>query len=215
MIWNVGMSSDRVPEMLDKPVESAYPLTPLLAQRYSPRAFDGQPIDRQVLGSLLEAVRWTPSSSNKQPWRVIVALREDEAEFARLFACLKEGNQRWAGQAGALLMFVTQVQETPDDEPRWKAYYDVGAAAAMLTVEAMAHGLFVRQMGGFWVEQAQAEYDIPEMYMPTTVLAMGGRGAVSALPEDLQGREQAARSRKGLEELVFVGAWGQVFSIEG
>lgn len=201
--------------MLDKPVESTFPLTPLLAQRYSPRAFDGQSIDRRVLGSLLEAVRWAPSSSNKQPWRVIVALREDEAEFARMFACLKAGNQRWAGQAGALLMFVTQVQESPGDEPRWKAYYDVGAAAAMLTVEAMAHGLFVRQMGGFWPDQARVVYGIPAMYMPTTVLAVGWRGDVAALPEDLQEREQAARSRKVLEELVYVGAWGQAFSVAG
>lgn len=52
-------------------------------------------------GPGLEAARWAPSSYNEQPWRFLVAKREDREPFDRLFVCLNEGNREWAsGRAG-------------------------------------------------------------------------------------------------------------------
>lgn len=52
------------------------PLLDVLSERWSTRIFDASaPIDEQALRSALEAARWSPSASNTQPWRFIVARR--------------------------------------------------------------------------------------------------------------------------------------------
>lgn len=59
-----------------KTATTAEPLHPLLAERWSPRAFDPehQLTERQTT-ALLEAARWAPSAGNSQPWRFAVAHR--------------------------------------------------------------------------------------------------------------------------------------------
>ena len=41
-----------------------------IASRHSVRAFLDQPVDKEVVISLLERARWAPSGGNLQPWRV-------------------------------------------------------------------------------------------------------------------------------------------------
>ena len=48
------------------------PIHELLAERWSPRAFDSRPLEQEKLHALLEAARWAPSCFNDQPWRFIV-----------------------------------------------------------------------------------------------------------------------------------------------
>ena len=59
--------------MLAKPVISATPIHDLIAQRWSPRAFDAdKPVSRGQVLALLEAARWAPSCFGDEPWRYIV-----------------------------------------------------------------------------------------------------------------------------------------------
>ncbi|XTZ14992.1 nitroreductase family protein [Micromonospora echinospora] len=79
-------------------------LFPLLAARWSPYAFDPSvELTDGEAASLLEAARWAPSTGNRQPWRFLLGRRADEA-YKRLFVHLAAENQRWAGQASALLL---------------------------------------------------------------------------------------------------------------
>ena len=43
-----------------------------IASRHSVRAFLDQPVDKEVVTSLLERAKWAPSGGNLQPWRVYV-----------------------------------------------------------------------------------------------------------------------------------------------
>src|SRR6202166_2867832 len=43
-----------------------------------------KPVSQDELRSLFEAARWAPSSYNEQPWRYVVATRDDRAQFERL-----------------------------------------------------------------------------------------------------------------------------------
>ncbi|NUN04110.1 MAG: nitroreductase family protein, partial [Bryobacteraceae bacterium] len=70
-----------------------FPIHELIARRWSPYAFSDRPVSREDLCSLFEAARWAPSSYNEQPWRYIIATRDNPAEFDRLLGCLVEGNQ--------------------------------------------------------------------------------------------------------------------------
>ena len=75
---------------MEKPADTHIPIHDLLARRWSPRAFAEQPVESDKLASLFEAAHWAPSSSNEQPWRFVVATKDDQAAYDRLLACLLE-----------------------------------------------------------------------------------------------------------------------------
>jgi len=51
-------------------------IEPLLADRWSPRAFAAdRPVEGEKLISCLEAARWAPSCFGDEPWRFIVCDR--------------------------------------------------------------------------------------------------------------------------------------------
>jgi nitroreductase len=192
---------------MDKPALNDHPIHDLLRKRWSPRAFANRAVERKKLLSLLEAARWAPSSYNEQPWAFILATQEQPAEYARLLGCLVEFNQGWAKSAPVLLLGVAHLFLERNQLPNRHAAYDLGAAAANLTVQATTEGLVVHQMAGILPEVARAEFHIPDGWDPMTGIALGYPGDVSSLPEDLRQREINARTRKALGSFVFTGNW--------
>jgi nitroreductase len=177
------------------------PLHPLLAERWSPRAFDADHrLTEQQLTALLEAARWAPSASNTQPWRFAVALR-GTAEHAAILDALAPGNRAWAHAASALVVAAAATLG-PDGAERPWAVYDTGQAVAHLSVQACADGLAVHQMGGFDRNAVAAALDAEEGVTPLVVLAVGRRGSTSRLAEPLAGREAAPRERLPLDSLL-------------
>ena len=75
------------------------PILEAIARRWSPRAWADRPVEAQKLIACLEAARWGASSMNQQPWRFIVATRDDQDDHERLAQCLKESNRAWIGRA--------------------------------------------------------------------------------------------------------------------
>ena len=127
-----------------------------MRQRWSPRAFDDRPIEPEELRSLFEAARWAPSSNNGQPWRFLIATKENKIEHDRLFNCLVEGNQTWAHRALVLLLSVAKLQ-FEDGLPNRYALHDTGMAAENLAIQATALGLVTHQMAGFLIDQARMD----------------------------------------------------------
>lgn len=193
----------------NKTADTQYPIHPVLAERWSPRAFADRPIPADVLGGLLEAARWAPSSRNEQPWRFVVIRREDETAHARMLEALSGNNQLWADRAPVLIVGVAQMTISQSGAPNAYAWYDLGQAVAHLSVQASAAGLHLHQMGGFDKAAARSALEIPDSFEPVVTIAVGYLGAVADLPEQLQAREGAARSRRPLAESVFNGKWGE------
>lgn len=187
---------------------TTFPVHALIAGRWSPRAFTDASITPEDLGSLLEAARWAPSCYNEQPWRFIVARKEDEAAFARLAACLVDANG-WAKQAAALVVTVAKATFTMTGEANAHAWHDVGLAAENLTLQAEALGLATHQMGGFDAEKARTTLGIPDDFTAVAMIAVGHPGPADSLPEALAERERAPRERKPLADLAFQGAWNE------
>lgn len=194
---------------IEKPADAHYPILDLLRRRWSPRAFSERPIEREKLLSLFEAARWSPSSSNEQPWSFIVATKDDRAAHERLFSCLVEGNKIWAGRPPVLMLSVAKLFFDEDRSPNRHAFHDVGQATAYLTVQATALGLAVHQMAGFDVEKAKKDLSIPEGYEPDAMAVIGYPGDPAVLPDRLRQRELAPRQRKPIQEFVFAGRWGE------
>lgn len=184
----------------------------LLKNRWSPRAFADRPVEVEKLRQVLEAARWAPSSYNEQPWRYILAQKEDEEQFDRVLNCLNNWNQRWAKHAPVLMISVAKKELSRNGKPNRSAFHDVGQATAHLTVQAASLDLYVHQMGGILPDRIRKTFKVPERFEPVAGLALGYLGDSERLPEDLRESERAERKRKPLKNLVFDGEWGTASS---
>ena len=190
-----------------KPAVSSVPLHPLLAARWSPRALDpATEMGEEQFTALFEAARWAPSWGNTQPARYIAGRRGEET-FDRIHATLSRGNHGWTQPAAALAIGVAR---TLDDEGEPLPYgeYGLGLATENLVLQAVAEGFVAHQMAGFDRDAARTAFAIPPEFEPLVAIAVGGWGSAAELPEKLQAKEQAPRSRIPLSELVFGNGWG-------
>jgi nitroreductase len=187
--------------MSEQTAKKTFPLESVLESRRSPRAYSGvEVLSAERLGSAFEAARWSPSSSNSQPWSFVVGFRGDDT-FNTIAQSLASGNLIWADKASALVANIARV-ETEEGKALSHAIYDVGQAVAHFSVQATADGLFVHQMGGFDAEALASALGLDARHRVVTVMTVGVLGALEELPENLQERERAPRVRKPLSELV-------------
>lgn len=198
---------------MHKPAPTDFPVHDLIRDRWSPRAFASKSVEPAVLGSLFEAARWAPSSSNEQPWAYLVATKDDAESFAKTLSVLVDFNAGWAKQAPVLVVAVSKLKFHANGNPNRNAFYDTGAATALLSVEATARGLGVHQMAGFDPAKAKEVFDIPADWEPIAALAIGYPGVPESLPHGLRDREVAPRTRKPLTEFVMSGHWGHTSPI--
>jgi nitroreductase len=198
---------------IQKLAVTQYPLHELIVRRWSPRAFADRGVEPATLARLLEAARWADSCFNEQPWRYLVATKENPAEFKRMLECLVEGNQVWAKHAPVLMISVAKLAFAHDGKPNRHAFHDVGAASAFLTFQATALGLYVHQMGGIYVDRARETYAIPEGFEAVAGIALGYLGDPQSLSEPMRTRELEPSKRQPLEAMVFGGRWGEKFPL--
>jgi len=188
--------------------KTIYPVNNLSKIRWSPRAFDEKPVEKDKIRSILEAARWSPSAGNEQPWRFMIGFRDDET-WQKIFETLEQSNKVWVEPVPVLILSIGKKVFSKRNTPYPLFQYDTGQSVAHLTFEATKQGLFVHQMAGFDPARAIREFSIPEDYQPLTVIALGYRTDPSFLHPDLKERELAERKRKDFDEFVFSGTFGQ------
>lgn len=195
--------------MTDRTAPAAHPVHALIAERWSPRAFDEtRHVSEAELNQLLEAARWAASCFNEQPWVFCVARRDaNPAEFATLLACLSENNQGWAKRAGVLMIGLARQSFAANGNPNVMANYDLGQAVAQMALQAVALGLVSHQMRGFDVEKARSSLNVPAGTEPMVAIAFGHVAPASILPEALAAREVAPRVRKPAADFVRLGGF--------
>ena len=194
-----------------KQAPAADKVIPAVLHRWSPRAYADKPVSDADLKTIFEAVRWTASSSNEQPWRYIVGRKGSET-YEKIFNSLFEGNQLWAGRAPVLMIGVANGL-TQKGTPNGAAVYDLGQSAAILVLQTAELGLSAHQMGGYDRDKARHALGIPAEYHLGAAIALGYQGEPSLLEiERLQQAEASPRTRKELGEFVF-DAWGEPLSL--
>lgn len=177
--------------------------------RWSPYAFSPREVSSQDLLALFEAARWAPSSYNEQPWRYIIATRDQSEQFDTVISCLAEGNRPWARRAPVVGIGMTRVVFERNGEPNRAAVHDLGLASAFLTLEATSRGLYVHQMIGILPERVRLVYQLPDDVEPYTGLAIGYLGDPDGLEEPYRQRDLAARTRRPLASFLFSGRYGE------
>jgi len=187
---------------MQKSTELEHPVTEVIKNRKSVRAYSDRLIESHKINSLFEAVRWAPSSSNGQPWLYLYATKEQPELWNKLFDCLLEGNKIWAKDAPLLILSLARKNFIANDKPNHYAFYDLGAANAFLAIQAVELGLQLRQMGGFDHEKAKQSLNVPEAFQLGAMIAVGYPGNPESLPENLKIRELSPRDRFVQQEFV-------------
>jgi len=113
-------------------------LLTLLKTRRSIRRYKPDPVPDEMVEQLLEAGRWAPSASNRQPWEFIVvrdeAIRQQVAQHAAFYFI------KWAhvGEAPLLIVMCGNARN-----PAYRRFLheDIGLAGAQIMLQAKALGL--------------------------------------------------------------------------
>lgn len=183
-----------------------YPVIEAITKRYSAYAFADTPVEPEKLKPLFEAARWAASSFNEQPWRFIVAAKDNPEAYANALGCLVEANQGWAGAAPVLVLGLTKRSFTYNDAPNRVALHDLGQAAAHLALQAAELGLAAHQMAGIDQDKVVSTYGVPEGFTAETAIAIGYPALTDGKLNDAEAK---ARQRKPFDDFVFSEAWGQ------
>lgn len=182
-----------------------YPVLNVIKQRYSAYQFADKPVEVEKLRSLFEAARWAASSYNEQPWRFLVATKDNPAAYGKAIGCLVEANQGWAQAAPVLVFTAIKHGFTHDDSPNPVALHDLGQAVASMALQAADLGLTIHQMAGIDPDKVASEYNLPEGFTSETAIAIG----YPAADTDLNAAEARARQRKPFDDFVFGDDWGK------
>lgn len=191
------------------PRTSGLPIHPMFLERWSPRAFTGEPISEVELLTMLEAGRWAASSYNAQPWRFVYA-RKDSPNWQKILELLIPTNQVWAKSASALMVLVSKKTMVPPGKDEAVDSYthslDAGAASAYFALQASLMGWHVHGMQGLDMARAAIELNVPSDYRVEAAYAVGQRGDPATLPEALQVREHP-NDRVPLAKIAFEGVF--------
>ena len=126
----------------------------------SVKAFTPEPVPPEAIEDILEVGRWSGSSSNRQPWEVIV-VRDQEAKR-------KMGD--WGANPAPTAAVVFLLVSNSDG-----AAFDEGRLAERLNLAAAAHGLgsTVATLKGDGIGAAKEFFGIPAERRSHTVVAIG------------------------------------------
>ena len=194
----------------------------LIQSRRMVRAFDGRPVEPEVLEHVLDAARRAPSAGNSQGWAFVVLEGDDTRKFWDV--TLPEDRRetfRWQHLLDAPVVilplasreaYLTRYSE-PDkistglaDPTRWPVPYwqiDTAFATMLLLLAIEDAGLGALFFGVFRNgEKLLAELDVPGGYDLIGAVAIGYRRE----DDDGPGRS-AERPRRSLEEIVHRGGW--------
>ena len=124
---------------------------------------------------MFEAARRAPSAFNEQPWRFILAARNNSEEFKSILETLAEKNREWAINASLLVIVLAKKNLSRNQKFNKHYMYDTASAVANLTFQANSLNLYVHQMGGFSSEIIIEKYSVSDEFEPVVVLAIGGK----------------------------------------
>lgn len=64
--------------------EQSLSIRDAILQRRSIKNFNGQPVERETLISVLDDAKWAPNHGNREPWRLVVACGKELTELHEL-----------------------------------------------------------------------------------------------------------------------------------
>jgi nitroreductase len=142
----------------------------LLKGRRSIRRYRSDPVPDEMIEQLLEAGRWAPSASNRQPWTFIVvqdeAIRREVARHAAYYFI------RWAHAEEAPLLIVL-CGDARNPVYRQFLHEDVGLAGSQIMLQAKGLGLGTCWIGGLDRKAIASVLKVPDHVEIVGLLTVG------------------------------------------
>ena len=166
----------------------------LFKGRRSIRRYRPDPVPDELLAQVLEAGRWAPSASNRQPWDFIVVcdaeIRQAVAEYAAYFFL------KWAHVAEAPVLIVL-CGDTKNRFYRQFLHEDIGLAGGQMLLQAAALGLGSCWVGGVNRKAIGEILHVPESHEVVGLLTLG-----------FPAEEPEPPARKPLSQIVHYDVYG-------
>ena len=170
----------------------------MIKQRQSVRKYKENPVEREKIEKIIEAVHLAPSACNSQPWKIIIVddpkLKNEvaQATFSKTISFNK-----FAVQAPVLAVLVIEkakliAQIGGSIKNMEYPKIDIGIAAAHFCLQAAELGLGTCLIGWFDEKKIQQLLNIPEKRKVGLVITLGYP------PEDYKLRQKI---RKPVEEI--------------
>ena len=191
-------------EIVQKPAETTANLHPLVRDRWSPRIYDPEHnLGMAELESIGEAFRWAPSSSNQQPWKLVLLRRGSELFEAIASTGLTGFNQSWAPRASVLAVVLAAKSFEGKDRDMAETYFDVGLASSQLVTQVESMGLKAHFMGGIVPEKITELLNVSE-HAVICVIAIGKQGSTEGHEGAIVARERAPRTRNSSSDVYVI-----------
>ena len=184
-------------ELVTKPADTTANLDRLVRDRWSPRIYDtSHTLSSAELESLGESFRWAPSSSNSQPWKLVLATRGSALHQEVSEQGLGGFNGSWAPNAAALAIVLGE-EKNPKGEDRnpVDTAYDLGLASMKLIIQAESMGLKAHVMGGIEREAIKNILNAKGHFVMVAI-SIGQQGTLDGQEEAIVAREKSPRERK-------------------
>jgi nitroreductase len=178
----------------------------VIRNRRSDRHFDGRSVAQADIDLLIEAFRWAPSSTNRQPWRLLFAT---SAESRAVYDdALSAGNKQWVPAAPIKIIVIGTPAEQADRNGLQMWLLDCGLALENMLIQGYAMGMTIHAMAGYDEKKLLSGFGIPEPFRVAAIVAAGWRGKVESLPEEVRAKDLKPRIRKAPAEFVFRDKFG-------
>ena len=163
-----------------------------IQQRYSVRAYQKRPVEKEKLETILQAAQLAPSAKNIQEWRFIVV--QDADTLTKL--CVATNNQTFVGEAPVVIACCSTSADYVMRCGQLSYPIDVAIAMEHIALQAVEEGLGTCWVGSFYKDQVQAVLGIPPQIHVVGLLTMG-------YPAD----KLRAKSRLPIEQIVCHERW--------
>ncbi len=175
-------------------IPSPEALLALLRGRRSIRRYLPDPVPEEMVAQILEAGRWAPSASNRQPWSFIVVqdekIRRQVAQHAAYYFI------RWAHVGEAPLLIVL-CGDARSRLYRQFLHEDIGLTGGQMMLQAKALGLGTCWLGGVDRKAIADVLKLPEQMEVIGLLTVG-----------FPAKEPLPTPRKPLTEIVHYEVYG-------
>ena len=139
-----------------------------IRSRFSCRAYQDRPLEKDKLDKILEAARLAPSAKNLQDWRFVVATEKQ----IRHRLAQAANNQMFIADAGAILVCCSVSDHTMRCGQQ-VGPIDVAIAMEHICLQAAELGLGTCWIGSFYPDQVRPILGIPAKVTIVELLALG------------------------------------------
>ncbi len=170
----------------------------LIERRQSVRRYTNQPVEKEKIQQLIEAVHLAPSACNSQPWKLIIVDDPDlRSEVAQATFSKPLAFNKFAVEAPLIAVFVIEkaklvAQIGGSIKNQEYPQYDIGIAAEHFCLQATELGLGTCMIGWFNEKRIQELLHIPKKRKVGLVITFGYAPI---------GYKQRKKIRKPIEEI--------------